>query len=119
MCSSDLQALAQAEVGLHQVAYRLTDLSGEHYKFKEAAFAAGRLNGGERSQPLDLWHPVEHLGEVGAAIVPCLLAQALHAGREAYAPGPLSLCHVGSDAGARAALVLGYRGPPDLLPGGW
>lgn len=107
-------ALADAGVGLNQVAYRLTDLSGEHHKFKEAAFVAGRLNGGERSQPLGLWHPIEYLGEVGAAILPCLLAQALHAGREGYAPGPLALCHVGSDAGARAALVLRHRGQVNL-----
>jgi 3-oxoacyl-[acyl-carrier-protein] synthase I len=99
------QALRGAGVALKDVAYRLTDLSGEHYKFKEATFAAGRLNGGDREVPLDLWHPVEYLGEIGAAILPCLLAQAMHASREQYAPGRLVLCHVGSDAGERAALI--------------
>ncbi|NKI94698.1 hypothetical protein [Rhizobacter sp. SG703] len=99
-------ALAGAGVALKDIAYRLTDLSGEHYKFKEAAFVAGRLNGGERAKPLGLWHPIEYLGEIGAAIVPCLLAQAAHAALHGYAPGPLALCHVGSDAGERAALVL-------------
>ncbi|GJH21756.1 hypothetical protein CBA19CS22_34460 [Caballeronia novacaledonica] len=101
------QALENAGVGLTDVAYRLTDLSGEHYKFKEAVFTEGRLNGEPRDKPLDLWHPIEYLGEIGAAILPCLLAQALHAAREGYAPGQLALCHVGSDAGARAALVVG------------
>ena len=91
------------------MAYRLTDLSGEHYKFKEAAFVAGRLNSGERDVPLDLWHPIEYLGEIGAAILPCLLAQAMHAAREQYAPGPLALCHVGSDTGERAALVVSLQ----------
>ncbi|WP_343634101.1 hypothetical protein [Roseateles sp.] len=104
-------ALKGAGVALREVAYRLTDLSGEHYKFKEAAFMAGRLNGGDRAAPLALWHPIEYLGEVGAAILPCLLAQAAHAAAHGYAPGPLGLCHVGADAGARAALVLGYRHP--------
>ncbi|MBI5255974.1 MAG: hypothetical protein HY855_05710 [Burkholderiales bacterium] len=100
------QALDGAGRRLADIAYRLTDLSGEHYKFKEAAFVAGRLGGGERAQPLDLWHPIEYLGEVGAAILPCLLAQAAHAAVYGYAPGPLALCHLGSDAGERAALVL-------------
>ncbi|MGY4828970.1 hypothetical protein ACVNIS_10370 [Sphaerotilaceae bacterium SBD11-9] len=100
------QALAGAGVALKDVAYRLTDLSGEHYKFKEAAFAAGRLNGGEREVPLDLWHPIEYLGAIGAAILPCLLAQAFHAAQHGYAPGPLALCHLGNDAGDRAALVV-------------
>lgn len=108
------QALAQAGVALREIAYRLTDLSGEHYKFKEAAFVAGRLNGGKRSVPLDLWHPVEYLGEIGAAALPCLLAQAMHATEEGYAPGPLALCHVGSDAGERAALVVGMCSTQEL-----
>lgn len=103
------QALGKAGVALKDVAYRLTDLSGEHYKFKEAAFAAGRLNGGERDVPLDLWHPIEYLGEIGAAILPCLLAQAMDAAREGYAPGPLALCHVGSDSGERAAVVVALQ----------
>jgi 3-oxoacyl-[acyl-carrier-protein] synthase-1 len=95
---------------LKDVAWRLTDLSGEHYKFKEAAFTAGRLNGGERETPLDLWHPIEYLGEIGAAVLPCLLAQAMDAARQGYAPGPLALCHVGSDAGQRAAMVVQLQG---------
>ncbi|QSN64239.1 hypothetical protein [Caballeronia sp. M1242] len=104
------QALDGAGIRLKDVAYRLTDISGEHYKFKEAAFAAGRLNGGEREDGLKLWHPIEYLGEIGAAILPCLLAQAMHAAVEGYAPGRWALCHVGSDAGLRAAMVVEMRG---------
>jgi 3-oxoacyl-[acyl-carrier-protein] synthase I len=100
------QALASGGLEMRQVDLRLTDLSGEHYKFKEAAFVITRLDRGERAEPLDLWHPVEYLGEIGAAILPCLLAWAAHAHREGYAAGPTTLCHVGSDAGARAAIVL-------------
>jgi 3-oxoacyl-[acyl-carrier-protein] synthase I len=99
-------ALAQAGVRLNQVACRLTDLTGEHHLFKEAAFVAGRLNGGPRAQPLDLWHPAEYIGHVGAAILPCLLAQALHACQHGYAPGPWLICQVGDDAGQRAAIVV-------------
>ena len=102
-------ALDQAGLSLSDVAYRLTDISGEHYKFKEALFVAGRLDTGERKAALELWHPIEYLGEIGAAILPCLLAQAMHAAQEGYAPGPLAICHVGADAGARAALVVGLR----------
>lgn len=104
------QALQQAGVAMRDVACRITDLSGEHYKFKEAAFVAGRLDTAPRTAAQELWHPIEHVGEIGAAILPCLLAQALHAGRHGYAAGPLMLCHVGSDAGERAALVVRYDG---------
>jgi 3-oxoacyl-[acyl-carrier-protein] synthase-1 len=103
------EALRSAGVTLRDVAFRLTDLSGEHYKFKEAAFAAGRLNDGGPESTLELWHPVEFTGEIGAAILPCLFAQAKDALQQGYAPGPLALCHVGSDAGERAAFVLGAR----------
>jgi 3-oxoacyl-[acyl-carrier-protein] synthase-1 len=103
------QALGSAGVALKDVAYRITDLSGEHYKFKEAAFAAGRLNSGEREAPLDLWHPIEYLGAIGAAVVPCLLAQAMHAAQMAYAPGNLAMCHVGNDDGTRAAMIVGLH----------
>jgi 3-oxoacyl-[acyl-carrier-protein] synthase-1 len=112
MTAAVKQAIGKAGIALTDVAYRLTDISGEHYKFKEALFAAGRLSSGDRDDVLDLWHPIEYLGEIGAAILPCLLAQAMHAAQEGYAPGPLALCHVGSDSGERAAIVVTLRRRP-------
>jgi 3-oxoacyl-[acyl-carrier-protein] synthase-1 len=100
------QAMSSAGATMGDMAFRLSDLSGEHYKFKEALLVAMRLDRSERAQPLPMWHPIEHLGEVGAAILPCLLAWAAHAMREGYAPGGRALCHVGSDTGERAALVV-------------
>ena len=99
-------ALGAAARSMPEVDFRITDLSGEHYKFKEALFAAIRLDDQPRAQALPLWHPIEFIGEVGAAIGPCLLAWAAHAFEHGYAPGPVALCHLGSDAGGRAALVL-------------
>jgi 3-oxoacyl-[acyl-carrier-protein] synthase-1 len=103
------QALRTAGVSLKDVAYRLTDLSGEHYKFKEALFTVGRLTSSDMKSAIELWHPIEFLGEIGAAILPCLLGVAMHAAQEGYAPGPLALCHVGSDGGSRAAFVVGLN----------
>lgn len=102
------QALAEAGLTLFDVAWRITDLNGEHYKFKEAAFAAARLQRKPKDVLFDLWHPSEYLGEVGAAIGPCVLAWALHAGQKGYAPGDVTLCHFGNDEGDRAALVVRY-----------
>ena len=98
-------ALASAGIGMADIAFRVTDLSGEHYKFKEAMFAAMRLDHLPRERPLDLWHPIEYLGQIGAAILPCILAWTSHALRLGYAPGPRALCHIGSDDGQRWALV--------------
>jgi len=102
-------ALKEAGLTLFEVDWRLTDLNGEHYKFKEAAFVAARLQRKAKEVPFDMWHPIEYLGEVGAAIGPISLAWALHAGQKRYAPGEVALCHFGSDDGARAALVVKYE----------
>ena len=70
------------------------------------AISRMRFDHAPRKRPLELWHPIEYLGEIGAAILPCLLAWTAHALRHGYAPGPRALCHIGSDDGQRMALVL-------------
>jgi 3-oxoacyl-[acyl-carrier-protein] synthase-1 len=97
-------ALAEAAVPMHEIAYRLTDLSGEHYKFKEAMLAQGRLLR-KRVERQDIWHPAEYVGEVGAAHVPCALGLALYAGQKTSAPGSRVLCHFSGDGPERAACV--------------
>lgn len=122
-------ALAAAQTLLFDIDYRITDLNGEHYRFKEAAFVQARLQrkvaGGRQARPgwlLDLWHPIEFVGDVGAAVGPLILSVALHAGRKGYAPSPLSLCHFSNDDGTRAAAVVRYDPPtPNKQEGsnGW
>jgi 3-oxoacyl-[acyl-carrier-protein] synthase-1 len=99
-------ALQGAGVDYERISLRVSDVSGEHYKFKEALFAAMRMENGPRAESPDLWHPIEFLGEIGAAILPCLFAWVAHAIRLDYAPGVKVLCHVGNDAGERAAFVV-------------
>lgn len=103
-------ALAEAGLTIFDTAYRITDINGEHYKFKEATLAAMRFEHGQQRKKLfDLWHPIEYLGEIGAAIGPCLLALAMHAGQKEYAPADTALCHCGSDDGKRAAVVVRFK----------
>jgi len=109
LTSAIRQACQAAGLGMGDMAYRITDLTGEHYKFKEAAFAIARFEDRARTDIFEMWHPVEFIGEVGGAILPCMLAVALHAGQKGYAPGDTALCHVGSEDGQRAALVVRYN----------
>ncbi|MBV9644482.1 MAG: hypothetical protein JO334_12995 [Verrucomicrobia bacterium] len=102
-------ALADARIAMHDTAYRITDLNGEHYKFKEAAFTLGRLMQKKTIDLYDLWHPIEFLGDIGAAIVPCVLAVALHAGQKRYEPGSRAVCHFGSDNGERAVVITQFQ----------
>lgn len=101
-------ALGEAGCGLERMDYRLTDISGEQYYFKEASLALSRSLR-VRKEHMHLWHPADCIGEVGAAIGPAMLAVALAACRKNYGEGPNIFCHLGNDAGERAAALLGYQ----------
>ena len=98
-------ALAEAGTTIADIDFRITDISGEQYAFKEASLALSRLLR-VRKETFDIWHPADCIGEVGAAALPCMLAVALFATRKRYAPGPAILAHLGNDDGKRSALVV-------------
>ncbi len=108
------EALQAADATMLDLGYRLCDLNGERYKFKESTLVIARLDRkvdakGRMASPdrkLPVWHPIEYLGEIGAAIVPCLLGLALEAGRRGWAPDAAALLHVGDESGERAAAVV-------------
>lgn len=101
-------ALSDAGVQMHDLSYRITDVSGEHYYFKEAALGLSRVLR-QRKTAFDLWHPAECTGEAGALAGASVLAVAEAACRKRYANGPAILAHMANDAGARAAITLQYR----------
>lgn len=100
-------ALTEAGVGMHEISCRHTDLNGEHYKFKEAMLAQGRLLR-RRVEKQEIWHPAECLGEIGAAHVPCVLGLSHYAGERDFAPGAHTLCHFSGDGPERAACVVEF-----------
>jgi 3-oxoacyl-[acyl-carrier-protein] synthase-1 len=104
MASAMKAALADAGCEMHHIDFRIADLSGEQYYFKEAALALARVLR-VRKEEIDLWHPAESIGETGSAIGPTLLAVADAAIRKGYAPGSNILLHLANDAGQRAAIV--------------
>jgi 3-oxoacyl-[acyl-carrier-protein] synthase-1 len=103
------QALAAGRLTMAQIGYRMTDISGEQYAFKEADLAVSRILR-DRHEFQDLWHPADCIGETGAAAVPGMLAVALLAARKGYAPGDPVIAHSANDDGRRAALVLSAGG---------
>ena len=102
-------ALNEAACGLHDIDYRIADLSGEHYYFKEASLVVGRLLRAVRPE-IDLWHPAECIGETGAVAGVAVLVVAEAAARKGYAPGRRVLAHLSADDGQRAAAVFEYIG---------
>jgi 3-oxoacyl-[acyl-carrier-protein] synthase-1 len=102
------KCLADAGCEMHDLDFRITDISGEQYYFKEAALALSRTLR-RRKEEFDFWHPADCIGETGAASGTAALAVALAASRKGYAKGPSVLFHSGTDAGQRAAAILRAR----------
>jgi 3-oxoacyl-[acyl-carrier-protein] synthase-1 len=98
-------AFADAACPIHDLDFRITDSNGEQYWFKEAALALSRMLR-VRKPTFDIWHPVDCVGETGAAIGPCVLGVALSATRKNYAFGRGPLCHFSAEDCERFALVL-------------
>ena len=101
-------AVTDAGCTLGATDFRITDLSGEQYYFKEAALALGRTLR-ERKEFYDIWHPADCIGEIGASIGPASVIALNDALKKDYAPGPKILNHSGSDNGKRAALIMTYE----------
>lgn len=109
-------ALAQAGHDYSALDLRLSDLNGEHWKFKEAAFSNGRL---DRSRPPDIprrqlgylptWHPIEYTGEVGAAIFPIMLGWLFDAYCKGYYRGARNLLFASEDSGEHVALTAEFK----------
>lgn len=100
-------SLSDAGCALNKIDYRVTDLSGEHYYFKEAALALSRTLRDAKTE-FELWHPAECIGEAGALSGVAMLASTDAACRKHYAPGHSILAHMANDAGQRAAAILHY-----------
>lgn len=98
-------ALEAANVDLAHVEYRISDLIGEQYFFKQTTLASLRLERG-RTAFQDLWSPGENLGNIGAAVVPVMVGMALKAAEKGYAPGSPVLIEASGDDGACGAAVL-------------
>lgn len=106
-------AFAEAKQSIADIDFRVTDCNGEQYWFKEAALAVARTLRAVK-EGFEIWHPVDCIGEVGAAIGPCAFGVALTALRKHYTVGRGPLCHFGGDDGDRVALVLSStRGEPN------
>ena len=102
-------ALAEAGRDFAEVDYRIADLNGEQYYFKEAALAMQRIMRTKRDA-MDLWTPASEYGATGAASFPLMLGTALMAARKAYAPGPVVLLQTSDDDGRRGAAIFRTEG---------
>lgn len=101
-------ALKEANCDLGDLDFRIADVSGELYGFKEAALGLTRILR-QRKEMFDFWHPADCIGEVGAAIGPAMLSVLLEGMHKGYCPGQKAIAHLGNDDGKRAAMVMVYE----------
>jgi 3-oxoacyl-[acyl-carrier-protein] synthase-1 len=99
------EAIKDARMTEAMVDFRIADLSGEQYYFREASLAASRLFRAPRER-FALWLPAESVGETGAAAGALATAWFVDALAHGYSPGPTALCHLSDSDGGRAALIL-------------
>jgi 3-oxoacyl-[acyl-carrier-protein] synthase I len=97
-------ALDQTGIGMNRLGYRISDLIGEQYWFKQTTLANLRLLRG-RHEFQDLWSPTEFVGNVGAAVVPLMMGMAWTAARKGYDRGSPVLIEASNDAGACGAAI--------------
>ncbi|TPK72526.1 3-oxoacyl-ACP synthase [Mesorhizobium sp. B2-4-15] len=108
MTSAYSAAFKETGIEMNRLGYRIADLIGEQYWFKQSALASLRLLRG-RHDFQDIWSPGESLGNVGAAVVPLMIGMAWMAARKGYAAGNPVLIEASNDAGACGAAILAAR----------
>ncbi len=102
------QSLKDASIEDKDLDFRISDLSGEQYYFKEASLAVLRVVQCQK-QDFDIWHPADCIGEVGAAMGPVMLIVIKKALEKDYAKGHTVLAHLSADDGKRAAIILNLK----------
>ena len=99
------RALTHPAINGARVDWVLCDMNGESVRGTEWMYAYIRT-GKMHRDPLEIWHPADCWGDVGAASGAMLLAQAMHALSEGYGRGPRVLVWTASDGPWRGAAVL-------------
>lgn len=102
------ESLLDARTTMESLDFRIVDVSGEQYWFKESSLALLRTLHTPQEE-FDIWHPADCIGEIGAAIGPAIFIHAKHACEKGYSQGENILCHFSNLDGKRGACVISYN----------
>lgn len=98
----------------HSIDWTICDLNGESFRAYEWMYAYLR-NCSRHRDPLEIWHPADCYGDIGAASGPVLVGLALRAWARGYARGARALVWASSDSAARAAVLLRTSGRTEYI----
>ena len=99
------ESLGDADCEMGDLDFRITDLSGEQYYFKEASLAVLKTLR-KRKQEFGIWHPADCIGEIGSVLAAVMLTVMKVACEKEYSKGNKVLAHLGNDDGKRSAMIL-------------
>ena len=102
------ESLGDAGCGESILEFKITDISGEQYYFKEASLAFSRIDRTKREE-FDIWHPADCIGEVGSAIGAVMLAVLKTSCEKNYSKGNHILAHLGNDDGKRSSMIFAWQ----------
>jgi 3-oxoacyl-[acyl-carrier-protein] synthase-1 len=108
LAAAIVESLEDAALSESELNFKITDIAGEQYSFKEASLAFSRIDRTHREE-FDIWHPADCIGEVGAAIGLVMPAVLKAACEKNYAKGTVILAHCGNDDGRRASMIFIWR----------
>jgi 3-oxoacyl-[acyl-carrier-protein] synthase-1 len=108
LSSAIKEALADAEMDESVLAFKIVDISGGLYYFKEASLAFSRIDRTRRKE-FDIWQPADCIGEVGAAIGFIMTGVVKAACEKGYSKGSVILAHFGNDDGKRSSMILTWK----------
>lgn len=101
------ESLTDAGHGESLLEFKITDIAGEQYHFKEASLAFSRLDRTKR-QEFDIWHPADCVGEVGVVVGVVMITVLKAACEKSYTKGHHILAHVGNGDGKRASMIFAW-----------
>jgi len=99
------QALAILNTKDEVADWTICDMNGESFRSMEWVYAYLRT-GFKHRDPLEIWHPADCYGDIGAASGPVLANLAIAAWQRGYARGDHALIWTASDGKERSAVLL-------------
>ncbi len=99
-------ALIEADLSFQEIKFRLSDVTGESYGFREQMLMISRVMRVRQEDSVPLWHCAENMGEVGAAAGISQLIVASHAFEKGYVPGNYCASYNSSVNGDRSVAIL-------------
>jgi 3-oxoacyl-[acyl-carrier-protein] synthase I len=104
-------ALREAGLQLHEADFRISDVTGESYGFREQALSLSRVMR-SRKEEFPIWHSSDSTGDIGAASGMSQLVIYWHSARKDYSPGKKAVCYTSAVQGVRAVAITNASVPP-------